>query len=26
MGADEGVTGTILLDPKVLTWREIEPQ
>ena len=26
MGADESVAGTILLDPKVLTWREIEPQ
>ncbi len=26
MVADEGVPGTLLLNPKVLTWREIEPQ
>ena len=26
IGADEGVTGTALLNPKVLTWTEIEPQ
>ncbi len=26
IGADEGVSGTAMLRPKVVTWREVDPQ
>ena len=26
IGADEGVSGTGMLRPKVVTWREVDPQ